>query len=143
MKYFFLQSHYGTPYKEFLESLSKIQGTYATRSEMIYDHPTDLIRLSRQDRWAVNFIDTILENTEIQSQSVIKSVVNIFLLGGSCDKEDYLKFRLRRMYEIWKQYGGIIIPNEWNKLEEMFETKINRIEFNTSPIIDKYLVNMI
>ena len=109
MKYIFLHSHYGSPYETLLESLKKSPGVWAGVTEATYTHPSDLIRLEKVDRHSIRFVDTILENQEIQSIAVEKSVFNIFLFGNSAPTEDYLKFRLRRMYEIWRRNGGIII----------------------------------
>ncbi len=140
MKYIFLHTHHGAPYKQVLESLSVVPGIHVCRSETTYEHPTDLIRLRERDKWAVTFVDTILENKEVQSKSVEEEVLNIFLLGGECENENYLRFRLRRMYEIWRRNNGIVLNHNWNELEELFNRKINKVEVNTSnPIVGKYL----
>lgn len=142
MKYIFLHSHYGSPYETLANSLKKSPGVWSGRTKTTYSHPTDLIRLEKIDRHSVKFVDTILENQEIQSSSIEKSVLNIFLMGNPGGTEDYLRFRLRRMYEIWRRNGGIVIGpglNGWEELENIFGIKIDKFELNSNQIIDKYL----
>jgi hypothetical protein len=142
MKYILIHTHHGSPYDVLVEYFSKVPGVWAGETGKNYKQVKDLTDLQNMDKRAIKFVDVILENKQIQSPVIEKLTLNIFLMGNEVGSQDYLRFRLRRMYEIWRRNGGIVLGptiDEWAKIENLYDRKIDKVELKNSEIIDKYL----
>jgi len=139
-------THLGANSASLCHMLSKSKKIQWAQTGIVYDHPTKTNEITVIEHKFNNFVgmyvNEVFYNYQICHKGLYQACEFIYLvreprcLGTLIEKDnasyiiDYYIFRLRRIYEMMKSYGGIFLT--WQNLVNQKDVKILENKFNIS-----------
>lgn len=144
MNCFFLISYHGSTYNKLESSLNshpKIQKLLKTEKNKIYFNSLDVENSKNKHKYIFGgswYYDTCLENYEIASKNILQDYFFVYYFDeeNEHNDNDYLNYRLRRIYEmIQNTKNYICFFNNNSNFDILLRNLENKLELET-PLIE-------